>query len=104
MHAEPDPAETRPWAEQIASTPATSGLDQSAIPRILQQMCEQAGWPYAEAWSPSRDGTCQLLPAWYASDSGLDAFDGQPKPSTSCPGSGCPAVSCAPSGSYSSRT
>jgi two-component system, sensor histidine kinase and response regulator len=74
MHAEPDPTETRPWAEQIASTPATSGLDQSAIQRTLQQICEQAGWPYAEAWSPSRDGTCQLLPAWYASDSGLDAF------------------------------
>ena len=74
MHAEPDPTETRPWPEQIASTPATSGLDQSAIQRTLQQVCEQAGWPYAEAWSPSRDGTCQLLPAWYADDSGLDAF------------------------------
>jgi hypothetical protein len=74
MDAEPDPTHTRRSAGQPASKPATTGLDPTKIQRTLQQVCEQAGWPYAEAWSPSPDGTCQLLPAWYGSDSGLDAF------------------------------
>jgi hypothetical protein len=53
---------------------ASSRINSAGIQRALQEVCEQAGWPYAEAWSPSPDGTCQLLPAWYAGDSGLAAF------------------------------
>jgi rsbT co-antagonist protein RsbR len=53
---------------QQAAEPVASGPALTELQRALQQVCEQAGWPYAEAWSPRPDGTCTLLPPWHRDD------------------------------------
>jgi hypothetical protein len=73
MDAEADANEPLPSARQIACKAATTGHE-TEIQRALHEVCEQAGWPYAEAWRPSSDGTCQLIPAWHGGGAGLDAF------------------------------
>ncbi|HEX6675382.1 MAG TPA: GAF domain-containing protein [Actinomycetes bacterium] len=55
----------------LGPTTVTSGLDHARIQRTLQDLCQRAGWPYAEAWRANADGTCDLLPAWYCGDSAL---------------------------------
>jgi GAF domain-containing protein len=59
---------------QQAAEPVASGPALPELQRALQQVCEQAGWPYAEAWSPRPDGTCTLLPPWHRDDHRLEPF------------------------------
>jgi GAF domain-containing protein len=61
-----------PW--QVVAEPVASGPPLTELRRVLQEVCEQAGWPYAEAWSPRPDGTCQLLPVWHRGDPDLEPF------------------------------
>ena len=68
------PTQPLPSAGQLPGPAATTAVDDSELQRALQQLCAQAGWAYAEAWRPNPDGTCQLLPAWYCGDTGLDVF------------------------------
>lgn len=74
MEADPSAKGSRRSAQQVASKPVLAGFDRTEIQRALQEVCEQAGWPYAEAWSPRPDGTCELIPAWYGGDSRLEPF------------------------------
>jgi GAF domain-containing protein len=74
MEAEPGATGGRRSHEQVAAEPVATGPALTELQRILQEVCEQAGWPYAEAWSPCPDGTCKLLPAWYRSNPGLEPF------------------------------
>src|SRR5919199_1485432 len=68
------PTQPLPLAGQLPGTAARTALDNSKLQRALQQLCDQVGWAYAEAWRPNLDGTCQLLPAWYGGDTGLEVF------------------------------
>jgi hypothetical protein len=51
-----------------------SDLARTKLQRALQEVCQQTGWPYGEAWSPCPDGTLKLLPAWYGAGPGLEPF------------------------------
>jgi GAF domain-containing protein len=74
MEAESDATRGRRSPQQVGAEPAATGPGLSELQRVLQEVCEQAGWPYAEAWRPRPDGTCELLPAWYGGDPGLEPF------------------------------
>lgn len=74
MEAEPGATGGRRSPEQVVAKPAAAGPALAELQRVLQEVCEQAGWPYAEAWSPRPDGTCELLPAWHRGDLGLEEF------------------------------
>jgi GAF domain-containing protein len=75
MEAEPAGATRgRRSPEQVVAEPVGSGPALTELRRVLQEVCEQAGWPYAEAWRPRPDGSCELLPAWHRSDPDFDAF------------------------------
>jgi GAF domain-containing protein len=74
MEAEPGATGDRRSPRQVVAEPVATGPAMTELQRILQEVCEQAGWPYAEAWGPRPDGTCELLPAWHRSDPGLDPF------------------------------
>jgi hypothetical protein len=71
----PKPTQPNRWPRpgQLPGTAATTDLDETQIQGVLQKVCQQAGWAYAETWRPNPDGTCQLLPAWHGG-AGLDAF------------------------------
>jgi GAF domain-containing protein len=73
MEAEPEATGGRRSPPQVPE-PVASGPALTELQRALQEVCEQAGWPYAEAWSPRPDGTCALLPAWHRRDPGLEPF------------------------------
>jgi hypothetical protein len=60
--------------EQVAAEPVAAALAHTELQPVLQDVCQQAGWSYGEAWSPCPDGTLQLLPAWYGLDPGLVSF------------------------------
>jgi len=60
--------------KQVAAKPLASALAHTELQQALQEVCQQAGWSYGEAWSPCPDGTLQLLPAWYGADPGLASF------------------------------
>jgi GAF domain-containing protein len=74
MEADSDARGGRLSPRQVAAEPAAAGPAVTELQRVLQQVCEQAGWPYAEAWRPCPDGTCELLPAWYRGDPDLEPF------------------------------
>ena len=74
MEAEPGATGGRRSPQQVVSKPVATGPARTEIQRALQEVCEQAGWPYAEAWSPCPDGTCELIPAWHRGDPGLEPF------------------------------
>jgi GAF domain-containing protein len=76
MEAEPGATGGRRSPEQVAAEPVATGPALTELQRILQEVCEQAGWPYAEAWRPCPDGSCELLPAWHRGDPGLEPFRG----------------------------
>jgi GAF domain-containing protein len=74
MEPGPDATGGRRSPRQVVAEPAATGPAPTELQRALQEVCEQAGWPYAEAWSPRADGTCELLPAWHRGDPGLESF------------------------------
>jgi GAF domain len=74
MEAEPGATGARRSPHPVVAEPVASGPALTQLQRVLQEVCEQAGWPYAEAWSPRPDGTCELLPAWHRGDPGLEPF------------------------------
>jgi two-component system, sensor histidine kinase and response regulator len=74
MEAEFGGARGRRSPRQAVAEPVASGPALTELRRVLQEVCEQAGWPYAEAWSPGPDGTCELLPVWHRGDPGLEPF------------------------------
>lgn len=74
MQAEPGAPERGRSPQQVAANPVASALARTELQRALQEVCEQAGWPYGEAWSPCPDGTLQLLQDWYGADPGLASF------------------------------
>jgi GAF domain-containing protein len=74
MEAEPGATGDRRSPEQVVAEPAATGPALTELQRILREVCEQAGWPYAEAWRPRPDGTCSLLPAWHRGDPSLEPF------------------------------
>lgn len=76
MQAQPGATGGRRSPQQVVAEPVASGPALTDIQRILQEVCEQAGWPYAEAWGPRPDGTCELLPAWHRGDPGVEPFRG----------------------------
>ena|SRR5919201_622393 len=73
---EAEPGATGGWRspQQVVSVPVAAGPALTEVQRALQEVCEQAGWSYAEAWSPHPDGTCELIPAWHRGDPGLVRF------------------------------
>lgn len=74
MEAEPGATGGPRSPEPVVAEPVATGPALTELQQILQEVCEQAGWPYAEAWSPCPDGACTLLPAWYRSDPSLEPF------------------------------
>jgi GAF domain-containing protein len=74
MEAEPGRAGDRRSPQEVVAEPAVTASALTELQRALQEVCEQAGWPYAEAWHPRPDGTCELLPAWHRSGPGLESF------------------------------
>ena len=74
LQAEPCAPDGGRSPQQVAAKPLASALAPTELQQALQEVCQQAGWPYGEAWSPSPDGTLQLLPAWYGADPGLASF------------------------------
>jgi GAF domain-containing protein len=74
MQAEPGAPEGGRSPQQVAAKPVASALARAQLQRALKEVCQQAGWPYGEAWSPRPDGTLRLLHAWYGADPGLASF------------------------------
>lgn len=74
MEAEPGASGGRRSPQRVVAEPAATGPAMTELQQILQEVCEQAGWPYAEAWGQRPDGTCELLPPWHRSDPGLEPF------------------------------
>jgi GAF domain len=74
LQAEPCAPDGGRSPEQVAAKPLASALAPTELQQALQEVCQQAGWSYGEAWSPCPDGTLQLLPAWYGADPGLASF------------------------------
>jgi two-component system sensor histidine kinase/response regulator len=77
--------------KQVAATPLASALARTELQHALQEVCQQAGWSYGEAWSPCPDGTLQLLPAWYGADPGLASFRRPTEALRFMPGVGLPS-------------
>jgi GAF domain-containing protein len=67
-------AEPGPTGSGHSAGPVADALLHDDIQRVLLAVGEQAGWPYAEAWVPRPDGTCQLVPVWYRGGGGLEPF------------------------------
>jgi hypothetical protein len=74
LQAEPGAPDGGRSPEQVAAKPLASALAATELQQALQEVCQQVGWSYGEAWSPCPDGTLQLLPAWYGADPGLASF------------------------------
>ena len=74
LQAEPGAPDGGRSPHQVAATPLASALARTEFQQALQEVCQQAGWSYGEAWSPCPDGTLQLLPAWYGADPDLASF------------------------------
>ena len=74
MEAGPDATGGRRSPRRVVAEPVANGPAVTELQRILQEVCEEAGWPYAEAWRPRPDGTCELLPAWHRGDPCLEPF------------------------------
>jgi GAF domain-containing protein len=74
LQAEPGVPDGGRPPQQVAAKPLASVLSCTEFQHALQEVCQQAGWSYGEAWSPCPDGTLQLLPAWYGADPGLALF------------------------------
>jgi hypothetical protein len=74
LQAEPGVPDGGRSPQQVAAKPVASALARTELQQALQEVCQQAGWSYGEAWSSCPDGTLQLLPAWYGADPGLASF------------------------------
>ena len=103
MEAEPGATGDRRSPEQVVAEPVTTRPALTELQRTLREVCEQAGWAYAEAWSPCPDGTYELLPAWYLSDPGLEPFRRPTETLSFMPEFGLPGRVLGPSRPYSSR-
>jgi glycosyltransferase involved in cell wall biosynthesis len=90
MQAAPDAPEAGSASQQVAANPVVSDLARTEIQRALEDVCEQAGWSYGEAWSRCLDGTLELHPAWYGSDPGLEPFRRPTEALRFAPGVGLP--------------
>jgi len=74
LQDEPGAPDSGHAPQQMAAKPLASALAPTELQQALQEVCQQAGWSYGEAWSPCPDGTLQLLHAWYGADPGLASF------------------------------
>jgi GAF domain-containing protein len=90
MQAGPGALEGERLPQQVVATPVTSDLARAELQRALQQVCDQAGWPYGEAWGPCPDDTMKLLPAWHGADPGLEPFRRPTEALSFMPGVGLP--------------
>ncbi len=63
----------------------------SALPDILQLLCNAIGWNFAEAWIPAANGTfLEHSETWYATDRDLDRFGRESKKIRFAAGVGVP--------------
>jgi len=78
---------------QTATMVISSAEDfESAVARVIREVCVESGWVAGEMWIPSETGTrLELAPGWWAESPEMEAFFVEASaPQTMAPGEGLP--------------